>query len=160
MKALKVFEKFTEDESDPIRDLGIGKKGLIKMWLSERNIGNYIILDDDTVDTNQTVVIRNLNGNLPDFIQFNEIKNGSFICRNNNMTSLKGCPINVEHRFDCSYNNLISLEYAPRYCESFECHHNIEDFRPSDVLSKSLVRNSIIWDETRATWSRKEQGYN
>jgi hypothetical protein len=49
---------------------------------------------------------------------------GSFNCSSNNLTSLEGAPEDVES-FDCSRNNLTSLKGAPKFVLSwFYCFHN------------------------------------
>ena len=49
---------------------------------------------------------------------------GAFNCSNNNLTSLEGCPHTVGH-FDCQGNNLTSLEGAPHTVGGyFSCEEN------------------------------------
>ena len=107
-----INEKFT-DESDPIKDLGIGKKLLIEMWLKKMGIHYYEIDSNFEINVNRDVnlMYKNLN-NLPDYIQFNVI-NGSFTISDNNLTSLRGCPRYVNSLFNCENNKLTTLEYAP-----------------------------------------------
>ena len=52
--------------------------------------------------------------------------NGNFVCECDTidftLTTLKGCPQKITGFFDCSYNNLKSLEYGPEYVgENFKC---------------------------------------
>ena len=50
---------------------------------------------------------------------------GDFDCSDNNLTSLEGAPQVVGGSFDCSWNNLTSLEGAPQEIGwSFYCHNN------------------------------------
>jgi len=50
---------------------------------------------------------------------------GYFDCSNNNLTSLDGAPASVDRHFDCSSNNLTSLDGAPRSVGlSFYCGNN------------------------------------
>lgn len=48
-----------------------------------------------------------------------------FWCQNNMLTSLKGCPSQVGGGFQCQYNQLTSLEHCPsRVGGDFWCHEN------------------------------------
>jgi hypothetical protein len=48
-----------------------------------------------------------------------------FICRDNNLESLKGCPSEVGGSFYCNNNNLVSLEGCPSEVGgSFYCNNN------------------------------------
>lgn len=47
-------------------------------------------------------------------IKFGKVS-GDFYCRNNMLTTLKGCPEYVGGRFDCYNNELTNLEGSPRY---------------------------------------------
>ena len=119
----QVNEKFTED-SDPIHDMGIGRKSLIKKWLDEMNIDNYTINDDFTIDANYINLGSKKLKKLPDYIQFNEI-NYTFTIGFNSLTSLRGCPKIVNGWFSCQGNKITSLEYAPDIVRgSFNCENN------------------------------------
>ena len=53
------------------------------------------------------------------------IVTGYFDCSNNNLTSLEGAPKEVGGDFDCSDNKLISLEGAPKEVGGgFDCYDN------------------------------------
>jgi hypothetical protein len=57
-------------------------------------------------------------------LKFNKV-NGSFSCRDNNLTSLEGSPIEVNGNFSCSYNQLTSFQFAPRIIRGiFFCDNN------------------------------------
>ncbi len=50
----------------------------------------------------------------------------SFMCSDNHLTTLKGCPYYVNRHFFCSDNHLKSLEYAPRIVlGDFYCINNL-----------------------------------
>jgi len=146
-----INEKFT-DESDPIKDLGIGIRHKIKQWLDEMCIRNYTINKDLTINVNDCVNLDNgliKTGKLPDYIQFNMI-NGCFWIRHNNLTTLKGCPKKIVSNSDyngsfrCSHNNLLSLEYAPISVDyDFECGYNPGNFTKEDVLKICKVGNNV-----------------
>jgi len=57
-------------------------------------------------------------------IKFNKVT-GPFICSNNKLTSLKGCPEYVGEDFWCHGNKLKSLEGCPKYVGGdFLCYQN------------------------------------
>ena len=50
---------------------------------------------------------------------------GHFDCRSNNLTSLKGCPLEVGKSFYCDNNRLTSLEFCPtKVGRGFFCSDN------------------------------------
>ena len=146
-------EKFTED-SDPIHDMGIGAKVLIEAWLKKMGIKIYTINDDLTIDVNRAVVLRKKLGNakkLPDYIQFGKVNNGYFSVSDNNLTTLKGCPYEINKGnsmyngdFFCTNNKLTSLEFAPKSITgSFICTKNAKKFTEKEVnaVCKHIGRN-------------------
>lgn len=91
----------------------------IKKWLDEMGIVDYVILEDGTVDVNNSVNLKNKKLSfIP--VQFNRVL-GSFYCSNNKLTSLKGCPKIVAKAFSCSGNKLDNLEFSPQKTGSFFC---------------------------------------
>ena len=67
-----------------------------------------------------------LNKGISDFkgIMFGKVS-GDFDCSHNNLTSLEGCPKKVGESFYCNYNNLTSLEGGPKEVGGrFNCNHN------------------------------------
>jgi Leucine-rich repeat (LRR) protein len=63
---------------------------------------------------------------LKDFkgVKFGNI-DGHFNCSNNELTSLEGAPRSVEGLFNCANNKLTSLEGAPRKVDNFNCSGNL-----------------------------------
>ena len=131
--------------NDPKDALGIGQRHLIEKWLKEQRIENYIINDNMTIDVNEPVSININNGNIPEYIQFNKIK-GNFICNDNKLTSLRGCPYHVTDAFFCSRNYLTSMEYAPKIVENnFWCTGNKgKRLSEEEVRKYCNVGNMII----------------
>jgi len=78
---------------------------------------------DGTFSCNGDVNLYRLN--LPQLpVKFKEIK-GSFDCSHNNLTSLQGAPAHVGGSFYCNANKLTSLEGAPQFVSgTFYCSHN------------------------------------
>jgi len=155
MKIVKEYinEKFT-DESDPIHDMGIGLQHKIIKWIKHINIKSanthcdgikhYTINNDGTIDCVGFVALPDDCGNLPDYIQFNEIQ-GDFIITKCGMTTLKGCPKKVYGEFDCRDNKLISLKYCPSYVErKFLCYHNNKNFSREYILRHCKVANKTL----------------
>jgi hypothetical protein len=88
------------------------------------DIKNYTINSDNSVDVDGDVGFWNKGlESIP--LNFN-IVNGYFNCGNNNLTSLKGCPVRVGNGFSCYNNQLTSLQYSPQYMENgnFSCGNN------------------------------------
>ena len=85
-------------------------------------IKNYVINSDESIDVYGNVNLSN-KGLTKIPLTFNKVT-GDFDCKNNYITSLKGCPKKVEY-LDCSDNKLTSLEYSPEYVDgSFYCSSN------------------------------------
>lgn len=96
-----------------MNDLVLLKRKIeIKSWLDKMKIKNYKINDDLKVDVYGDV---NISGKYLNYIpvQFGKVS-GNFFCNNNNLTTLKGCPIYLQYDLSCRNNNLITLEYAPK----------------------------------------------
>lgn len=69
---------------------------------------------------------------------------GNFQCRYNNLTTLKGAPIEVGRDFGCDVNNLTSLEHAPKKVgRNFWCGHNKKQFTENDVRNVTKVEGRI-----------------
>lgn len=121
MKAKFVNETYNfERSSNPLKTLGIGKYELITKWLDEMNIRKYRINDDFTINVSDIVILNNKNlFKLPDFIQFNEIK-CRFLIDTNNLTSLRGCPKEVQCNFYCVFNSSKFTRYEIE--NRYECH--------------------------------------
>jgi len=99
-------------EGDKLKNLGLGKQPLIKGWLEKYDITDYRINDDMTIDVDMDVNLDyKLNDNLPEYIQFNKVRNW-FAIRGCHLTSLRGCPFECSSLF-CNNNELTSLQYSP-----------------------------------------------
>ena len=102
----------------------------VEAWLNENHISKYTIYDDLTVDVDENVFIRSpyfmtaqeSSTALP--VRFGRI-NGSFDISSCNLSSLIGCPKEVEDYFSAQDNMLTSLEGAPREIGgTFNCSRN------------------------------------
>ena len=105
------------------KNIGLGKDELIKKWLDEHKITNYIINKDLTIDVNGAVVLDEYpDEELPKYIQFNYVKQCFNIQICEKLKTLRGCPIKCGETFRCGFcQDLESLEYAPKECKRFEC---------------------------------------
>jgi len=107
MKYLKLFESFDELEIHEI--------------CKKYKIENYTINPDGSIDVYSGDVcsvfktgVDFFNGNLKELpIKFNKVSY-YFDCRYNRLTSLEGCPVEVNGDFYCGYNKLSSFQYAPK----------------------------------------------
>lgn len=87
------------------------------------NLSLYTINSDESVDVNGNVYLYKKNlTKLP--LKFGKVS-GYFDCSYNQLTSLEGCPNYVGGTFRCSVNDLRSLEGCPNYVGGyFECITN------------------------------------
>ena len=70
--------------------------------------------------------------------------NGWFNCSLNNLTSLENCPKIVNGNFYCSWNKLTSLEGAPQKVDRhFICHSNDVKFTEEQVRAVCDVKGDV-----------------
>ena len=123
MKYLRLFESF---ENTDIVDI-----------CKQYNISNYVVNTDGSIDVDKDVRLYNKNlTKLP--LKFNKV-NG-FSCNNNQLTSLEGCPKEVNGNFSCSSNKLTSFEFAPKIIRgNFYCvNNNIKSFEYFPSFVKNM----------------------
>ena len=109
-------------------------------------IENYTINPDGSIDVDEEVDLYNKNlKKLP--LKFNKV-NEWFDCSFNQLTTLEGSPVEVNDGFDCSNNKLTSFEFAPKIIRGyFDCDsNNIKTFEyfPRFVKSDFLCDNNPI----------------
>ena len=95
-----------------------------KDWLDECTQGSWSLNKKGLVDIDGYFNCKKQN--LKDFkgVKFGKVKEG-FDCSHNQLTSLEGAPQEVEGSFRCYHNKLTSLVGAPQVVEgSFRCYHN------------------------------------
>jgi hypothetical protein len=128
---------------------------MISLICEEYNITNYIVNDDGSIDVNGDVDLwsRRLT-ELP--LTFNKVT-GSFNCRGNNLTRLKGSPRWVGSWFDCYNNRLTSLDHSPDYVGSwFDCSYNklIDNYCDTEIggsFYTTLKQDGLLFDNNKAT---------
>ena len=70
--------------------------------------------------------------------------NGNFNCSYNQLTSLEGAPSEVGGYFWCSYNQLTTLEGAPKEVSGdFTCYNNKKQFTEEEVRAVCNVKGEI-----------------
>jgi hypothetical protein len=73
------------------------------------------------------------------------IVEGSFDCSYNQLTSLEGSPKSVEGSFWCENNQLISLEGSPKTVgRHFYCNNNLKKFTEEEVRKVCDVRGELF----------------
>jgi hypothetical protein len=96
---LKVFESFSKEKE-------------IKDWLDENGVENYTLTPALEIDVDGDINLEDA-GDLPDYIQFNEVK-GDFTMYSMELLELKGYPKIVGGYFNISDSKeLRSLKYSP-----------------------------------------------
>jgi len=110
MRYLKLFESFED----------------IRTICKQYNIRNYTINKDGTIDAYNVYLYERKLTKLP--LKFNKVND--FDISNNYLTSLEGCPVEVNGDFLCNNNRLVSLEYSPKIIRGeFVCEaNNIKTF--------------------------------
>lgn len=113
---MRDFSKINVD--DVLYTSHLGRYNLIEEWLKNLTepITNYRINPDYTIDVDQSCYFYQkdfTDDKFPDFIQFNKI-NGDFYISYCNLTSLKGCPKEVNGLFNCTANLLTTLIDGPQ----------------------------------------------
>jgi len=129
MKRIKIYESFMTEQE--IKDL-----------CSEYDITDYQIRDDGSIDVGEDVLLGSILGDLKQLpLTFDKV-NSSFYCDNNNLTTLEGCPNEVRSIFSsifsCGCNKLTSLEHSPKIVlGNFNCSEN-------DITSLEGLENNSI----------------
>jgi len=94
-------------------------------------------LKDGVYNVNGDVRLNKCVEKLP--VKFGKVT-GSFNCSNNNLITLEGCPKIVGREFDCSYNSLTSLKGCPTHVGgNFVCDmklHNNKEYRQFKIMKK------------------------
>ena len=146
----KINEKFTQ-ESDPIKDLGIGRRQLIEQWIKKMNdesktemgIKSAIINDDLTISLTKSSSLPDNCGDLPEYIQFKRCES-DFNVNTCNLTTLRGMPEYIGGDFNCRRNKLKTLKYSPKIVgKNYNCGENLVKFTKRDVRAVCKVKGYI-----------------
>ena len=114
-----INEVFTDD-SDPIRDMGIGMIHKIEKWLEDARLQphEYTITENGEIDMKGDLDLGGQyklflpNGYFPDYIQFNKVL-GYFNVGSCNLNSLRGSPREVGFYVSVGNNHFTSFEGGP-----------------------------------------------
>ena len=80
---------------------------------------------------------------LPDILKDITV-GGNFNCSYNELTSLEGAPKTVGENFGCSYNKLTSLDGAPKIVyKDFYCRNNNVQFTEAQVRAVCNVKGTV-----------------
>ena len=103
---------------------GLGIEGAlknIKSWLDKMSIRGYELIRTPNkpywkinVRNNDVILVGFKLNTLPDYIVFDEIIGGNFICSYSEFTSMSGFPKNVGGNFDISFSKMSTLDNAPK----------------------------------------------
>lgn len=86
----------------------------------------YTINDNGSIDVDGSVKLPRASSFLTHLpLTFNKVS-GDFDCSRLSLITLKGCPIELGGTFDCSYNQLTSLEFAPKKANLFVFDNTIK----------------------------------
>jgi hypothetical protein len=151
-----INHKFERNKSGKIDSLGIGKISLIKIWLNDHEIENYIINDDFSIDVMGSVDLQFQNiSEIPLYIQFGNIR-GNFKLGRSSMKTLKGLPRWVQLNVRIFNDNLSSLKYAPDEIDgvfSIVFYNDIDklEWSPKFIykLQIKMPKNDIIEKELK-----------
>ena len=116
----------------------------IEAWCGEMGIENYTINSKDEIDVNGNV---NLGGKsfeeLP--YKFGRVKGNFTVSSNEELTSLKNCPDEVDGYFSCyQCSKLFSLEGCPKEVgKDFYCRRCKRKFTIKEVKSLCKVKEYI-----------------
>ena len=81
---------------------------------------------------------------LPDILKDITV-GGNFNCSYNELTSLEGAPKTVGENFGCSYNKLTSLDGAPKIVyNDFYCRNNNVQFTEAQVRAVCDVKGDVF----------------
>ena len=81
---------------------------------------------------------------LPDILKDITV-GGNFNCSYNELTSLEGAPKTVGENFGCSYNKLTSLDGAPKIVyKDFYCRNNNVQFTEAQVRAVCDVKGDVF----------------
>jgi len=141
-----------KEESDPIKDMGIGIEKQIHIWLLENTAvakEDYVLVSPNfEINTYNTVNLANLGlKEIPEFINFKYVM-GGFHCDHNELTSLRGTPKILSGTFIASWNKLTNLIDGPGEVKgSYLVSHNeltsLEGLAVKITESLSVSNNNL-----------------
>lgn len=95
---------------DWLHRMGITNYTLMNLSKEEKSEQSIWMIDIKDADVN---LVGYKNESLPDYIQFNKITGGNFICSYSGLTTMKGFPKEIGMNFDISFSKISSLDEVP-----------------------------------------------
>jgi hypothetical protein len=115
---------FLNEEEDVVQ------KAVRNYWIV---LDDYFINDCGTIDVIGDVKFSSVSNFLEELpLKFNTVT-GNFDCSRLSLRTLRGCPIEVGGTFDCSFNPLSSLEYAPKKAHRFVFDNMVKSIYTGDI---------------------------
>lgn len=115
----------------------------IKQWLTNKNITNFEINDDLTVDVDDDVIL--YMQNIEEFpFQFNEIT-GELLLGQNGLTTLKGLPYKLGGMLTIGGENIKSLQYLSQHIQgSIRLFNNLflEDYNSDLKKCNNIIQST------------------
>ena len=133
MKAKFLFEKFTDQNSDPIHDLGIGSKYLVEKWIEE-NKNMFGIASEFYLGSNYKIngsyldISRSIFSELPKYIKLGKID--YLACYFNEKKLLKQLPKEISKKLKI-------------YCNKFP-DFNIKDIKKNCKIKKENIKILVL----------------
>lgn len=123
-KDQRLLEEAYESIHSTNEPLYFGPKSQKVVWMVWLNSFKHAANSDGSVDIFDSVSLKRKNLYVLPF-KFNEV-HGHFDCSHNNLESLQGAPKIVLDSFACDYNKLKTLQGAPQSVrDSFNCGNNL-----------------------------------
>jgi hypothetical protein len=149
--------------SDKLSNLGVGKEELIKRWLEDYKVKNYRINSNYDIDVMSTVddkdgSVRLSHENLtefPSYIQFNNIEH-SFVISHNYFKTLRGGPRFVGGIYNACWNELESLEFAPKAVGS-DTWFNNNNLSDKEIKNYMDSRDKNVYHGSKSVYTHNQR---
>jgi hypothetical protein len=117
---MKNLKEYILTENNFFKNLGIGRKALIKDFCEKYTKFGYTINSDETIDATVVNLREYPETEIPEYIQFNKVMRMSVA--SSKLKTLRGCPKECTDFFDCSYcEDLETLKGGPQKCGDYRC---------------------------------------
>jgi hypothetical protein len=152
MRIVKTYEGFrTEREREESQSEITNYQ---RKLYDEYGIENCRPRDDGSINASGNINLAGMLGDLKKLpLVFNEVM-GNFLCDNNNLTTLEGCPKEIGGYFNCSNNKLASLEYSPKIVRNFLCQGN-KNITSLEGLENTHINSRLVMINCSSLYSLK-----
>ena len=142
-----VYESLLEfQRGKPSEALSLGKKKEVDEWIKEFIPYSQAKINSKwMIDVKEVIIPRNrVIGEIPEFIQFG-VCQGKFLIRDNQLTSMAGCPKVVKGDFMVDGNKLVDLDGSPEEVGGdYYIRKNNEKFTVEQIEKICKVGGRII----------------